>query len=96
MRALIILLILCTTAHAAPFLVCDAQTGVTHYQITGDIEAEPQAEQNGSIRYDLAGIEAGDYNLNVVACNEWGCSQATQFFFTKSLPQSPMNIGLEP
>ena len=77
------------TAQAAPFLICDPQTGVTYYIITGlpatidgsHINAQP----DGSIKLDMALTPAGGpYNLSVKACADgWGCSSSSPFVFSR-------------
>ena len=77
------------TAMAAPFLICDPQTGVTYYIITGlpatidgsHINAQP----DGSIKLDMALTPAGGpYNLSVKACADvWGCSSSSPFVFSR-------------
>lgn len=85
------------TAQATPFLVSDPQSGVTSYQFTGDsFFATKTAEADGSLRYDLAGIPIGNHNINVTACNLWGCSSITPFGFSATIPAVPSNLRLVP
>jgi len=81
-------------SHADPFLVCDPQAGVTHYEITGDITDTVTAEPDGSIKRDMAGTADGTYNIDVKACNLWGCSDPSPFGFSKSQCGAPAGIGL--
>ena len=86
-------------AIANPFLVCDPQTNVTHYVITGDINVTVPATDLGDgtfrLKLDLAGISGGTYDLEVKAKNIWGESVAAPFVFTKALPDVPVNVRIE-
>lgn len=92
----IAVLLFATSASAAPFLVCDPQAGVVGYEITG--LGEPVsfvAQADGSLKYDLASIQSGTYNLTVAACNMWGCSAATAADpFTKAVPSAPAGLRI--
>ena len=94
-------LFIAITALADPFLVCDPQpkTDVTHYVITGDINATVPAKDlgDGTVRleYDLAGIVEGTFNLEVKAKNVWGQSTPVPFDFVKALPAAPGAIRIE-
>ena len=71
------LLLFSTSAMAAPFLVCDPQVEATHYTVIQDgveIATDVVAQPDGSLRYDLAGVDPGAYEFNAQACNVWGCS----------------------
>ena len=83
-------------ANAAPFIVCDPQAGVVGYEITGlGDKINFIAQQDGSLRYDLASIQSGTYNLTVAACNMWGCSAATAADpFTKAVPSAPAGLRI--
>ena len=62
------ILLLSGASYAAPFLVCDSQAGVVGYEITGlGDKITFIAQQDGSLRYDLASIQSGTYNLTVAA-----------------------------
>lgn len=103
---IIMVLALPTITMAGPFLVCDPQTGVTHYKITGmgGTEISSPATATGAMRHDLASLSPGSYNIGVVACTKfteevWGeaCSTATPFQFTKPYvvaPALPANVKL--
>lgn len=93
-----------TMAVASPFIICDPQTGVQYYKVTGagwvpvtNVAAQP----DGSIKMDIAAATVGTSNLNFVACKtttEWGevCSTATPFSFTRpTSPAVPQNLRLE-
>jgi hypothetical protein len=94
--AALIILGIVAVCLAAPFLVCDPQSGVISYQFTGDAFFTTKvAESNGSLRYDLVGLPNGAHNINVTACNDlWGCSLATPYSFTKGVPTAPGNIHI--
>jgi len=82
-------------ANAAPFLVCDPQSGVVGYEITG--LATPVnfvAQPDGSLKYDLSGVASGTYNLTVAACNMWGCSSTVPFVFNKAIPAAPAGLRI--
>ena len=96
MKTILCFLLMASTAFAGPFLVCDPNSYATSYEISGDITANPQAESDGSLRYDLAGIEVKAHNIDVKSCNMWGCSTPVPFSFEKKLPASPTNTRLEP
>lgn len=88
-------MLLSSAAFAAPFLVCDPQSGVVGYEITG--LATPVnfvAQPDGSLKYDLSGVASGTYNLTVAACNMWGCSSTVPFVFTKVIPTAPASLRL--
>ena len=99
MKKLILIAVICllsTTSFAAPFLVCDPQSGVVGYEITGlGDKITFIAQQDGSLRYDLASIQSGTYNLTVAACNMWGSSAATAADpFTKAVPSAPAGLRI--
>jgi hypothetical protein len=87
---------------ASPFLVCDPYptTGVqpAYFSIVPDggaaIASTPELVTGGAVRlhHDMAGVTTGIHNWTVAACNEWGCSSAVPFGFTKSVPGAPANI----
>lgn len=90
-------------AMASPFIVCDPQTGVQYYKVTGAgwVASPVTAQPDGSIKMDIATATVGTSNLNFVACmttTEWGevCSTATPFSFTRpASPAVPQNFRLE-
>jgi hypothetical protein len=89
------ILLLSTTAYAAPFIVCDPQAGVVGYEITG--LGEPVtfvAQADGSLKYDLASVNNGTYTLTVAACNMWGCSSTAPFVFNKAIPAAPAGLRI--
>jgi len=85
------LLVLCFTffvlsvcGYAAPFLTCDPQTGVTHYEVTVAGKTEiVQAGANTGLWYDLSAFGPGDYHFQVKAMiinsHTWGVSDASPF-----------------
>lgn len=91
-------------ALATPFIVCDPQAGVTHYQIAGDPfwTVNVPAQADGSIRTDVGNIAAGVHSLQVKACRTadgWPevCSAAAPFVFTRpAAPVVPSTIRLVP
>ena len=99
---LIITALICmgaSLAFAAPFLVCDPQTNVTHYVITGDINVTVPAKDlgDGTVRleYDLDGITDGIHTLELKARNIWGDSTPVPFEFVKALPDAVEAIRIE-
>jgi hypothetical protein len=94
-----------TTVWAAPFLVCDPQSGVQVYKLTGPVwvPATVPAQPDGAIRMDITAAEAGAItSLTVKACKSdpiWGeqCSAAVPFEFTRpAAPPTPAGIRLVP
>ena len=89
-------LLVVAKSNAAPFLVCDPQSGVVGYEITG--LGEPVsfvAQPDGSLKYDLSSVNSGTYTLTVAACNMWGCSAATAADpFTKAVPSAPAGLRI--
>jgi hypothetical protein len=89
------ILLLSTTAFAAPFLVTDPQSGVVGYEITGLGEPVSYiAQPDGSLKYDLASVDSGTYTLTVAACNVWGCSSTVPFVFNKAIPAAPAGLRI--
>jgi len=88
-------LLIVAKSNAAPFLVCDPQSGVVGYEITG--LATPVsfvAQPDGSLKYDLASVNSGTYTLTVAACNMWGCSSTAPFGFSKQVPSAPAGFRI--
>ena len=94
-----IFLLIPSLAFAEPFLVCDPQTNVTHYVITGDINVTVPATDLGDgtvrLQYDLNGITVGTFNLELKAKNIWGESVTIPFDFVKAIPVVPEAIRIE-
>ena len=93
-------LLLTGQAFAAPFLICDPQTNVTHYIITIDgntseVLAFDLGDGTVMLRYDLAGISSGTHNVEVKAKNVWGESTPVPFDFVKALPAVVEGIRIE-
>lgn len=81
-------LILCvgTHAYASPFLVCDPQAGVEHYEVTGlpgdNSNVLPDATGAYGFKLDLATLAEGNYTVKARACNIRGCSaESSPFVF---------------
>lgn len=89
-------MLLSSAAFAAPFIVCDPQEEVIGYDITGLPGGTVSyiAQADGSLKYDLAAVPNGTYELTVAACNMWGCSSTVPFVFTKQLPSAPAGLRL--
>ncbi len=96
-----VLVFVASVGWTAPFLVCDPPLPgdvVTNYKLFFDsgaaIDHVPVA---GVIRYDLAGISAGNHIVKAQACNEWGCSaDSLPFTFIKKIPGAPATLKLAP
>ena len=64
----------------SPFLVCDPQANVRHYDVQGlptviiGEKIAPDATGEYGFKLDLASLPVGDYRLKARACNVWGCS----------------------
>jgi len=101
---IISILLMSSVAMAAPFLVCDPQTGVTLYRLTGPawVPVSVVAQPDGSIRMDVASSTVGSNSLTIAACKAdavWGelCSTTVPFVFTRpSAAAPPANIRLNP
>lgn len=103
-RLVLILAILAmaTMVQAAPFLVCDPQSGVTSYKFTGPawFPLTTAAQTDGSVRLDIVASPTGVTSITVAACKTdsvWGevCSATVPFSFTRpSAPTSPSTIRL--
>lgn len=93
---------LSTDAIGAPFLVCDAQAGITHYKLTGPawVVSPVTAQPDGSIRLDVAVSPQGVNALTVAACIAepiWGelCSSTSPFSYVRpGAPTGPSNLRL--
>jgi len=97
MKKLILVLLLLLTpmwAWAGPwFLVCDSQTGVTHYEVVLNGEAEVVEAQDTRLNYDLEGLGIGVHNFEVSAmilyndpnggAGSWGKSDPAPFVGTR-------------
>lgn len=100
----IIFIFIATVAYSAPFLVCDPQSGVTEYELTGPswVPTIIPAQPDGSIKMDVANALPGDTNLTFKACGNnpiWGrsCSATVPFTFNRpALPLAPKLPRLAP
>jgi len=93
----IALILITSTVFATPYLVCDPQSGVTSYQLTGWSETTVTAQADGSLRMDVAdAVQGTTYNLTIAACNVWGCSTTVPFVLQKQLPVVPSQLRLVP
>jgi hypothetical protein len=90
---------------AGPYLVFDAQTGVTSYKVTGPawVPTTPVAAQpDGSLKMDVSAATIGTSNLTVQGCWTdaiWGeqCSSTVPFTFTRpGKPLAPTGGKLVP
>ena len=81
-------------AWGAPFLVCDPQTGVTHYEVAVNGNAYVvDAQLDTRLGYDLAPLPVGVHNFEVKAmilyndpnggAGSWGKSDAVPFVGTR-------------
>lgn len=97
---------LCFHAQANPFIVCDPQTGVQFYKVTGAawVPATVPAQTDGSIKMDISTAPVGTSNLNFSACaQEWDgipgevCSPTSPFSFTRrAAPATSTGVKLVP
>lgn len=89
---------------ADPFLVCDPPEegqNVEYYLLTGLSIVQPDEQvpldttgQFG-FKLDLSGLPFGNYTVTGMACNKWGCSEASvPFEFTKIVPSVPSNFNI--
>jgi len=90
----LLLLLIPMWAWAAPFLVCDPQAGVTHYEVTvdGSTSSVP-AQPDTTLAYDVAPLAIGVHNFEVKAmilyndpnggAGSWGKSDAVPFVGTR-------------
>ena len=100
--AMVIVLGIVAICCASPWLICDPQTGVTSYQLTGWTPTTVTAQADGSIRMDVASAVVGTTNLTLRACKNvapWGeqCSVAVPFVLTRpASPSAPAGVMLAP
>lgn len=95
--SLIALLVACVfvavPVYGWPWLTCDPQSGVTHYEVTVAGEtSRVSAGLDTRLWFDLEGFLVGDYEFAVKALriteSEWGVSDASHFF-GRCLPLGP-------
>lgn len=89
------------SAHAAPFLTCDAPdptAQVISYIVYKDgVEyATPAAETDGSLKLDLAGETPGQYEWSAIAVNVWGQSELSDPYISPSLATKPRATRMVP
>jgi hypothetical protein len=81
---------------ASPFLISDPSPNTTYFSIVMDggspVQSVPSATT--ALNYDLGTISTGSHNVTVAACNQWGCSSAVPFAFTKSVPVTPTGLKI--
>lgn len=102
--ATLFLVLMASAAWANPFIVCDPQTGITHYKVTGAawIVSPVPAQTDGSIKIDISTAPVGTSNLNFSAClsdSMWGelCSVTAPFSFIRpGIPATPTGVKLAP
>ena len=102
MKSILVLLmvLMATTAFAAPFLVADTPTAeqqVTHYNVYKDgvLEGTFQGE---TLSYDLGSVIPGQYAWTAEACNVWGCAVTVDPYTSPSDALPPLNtrMSLQP
>lgn len=92
-----VLLLMASICSASPYLVCDPQSGVTHYQIIGlPFVSQIDAQADGSLKLDVALSPVGTNSVTVSACIEdatWGevCGEASPFSYFRPLPPAITN-----
>jgi len=74
-------------AFSAPFLTCDPQVGVTHYEVSVAGKTEVvSAGADSCLWYDLAAFAVGEYHFEVKAMRitetSWGVSTPSPFIGT--------------
>ena len=89
------IVLMASASWAAPFLVCDPQEGVIGYTLTGLTDDTIAAQADGSLKYDLASLPNGTYEVTVAACNIWRCGEpADPFPIKKQLPVAPAGLRI--
>lgn len=110
MVGFIVAVILIGIASAEPFLVCDPQTGVTKYRLefAGSVDpaVEVNAEQDGSLKYDLVNWGQGLIQVQAYAGKEavldgqpqgvWRWSEPTPFELDAGRPSPPASLDVVP
>lgn len=89
-----LMLALVVWAQAAPFLVCDQQSGVRSYNldIDGTITKGIPAEPDGSIHFDLDGMAVGPHIFKAQAIGQGGWPSDWTPPFDTVKPESPLNF----
>ena len=96
-KLLVVLMVLVPVmAFASPFIVSDAQQGISHYMviIDGGVVTEVPAQADGSLKVDVATVSTGQHNITIRACSWWECSEPVPFVFTRAGIAVPTGIGL--
>jgi hypothetical protein len=96
------ILLFAAPAWANPFIVCDPQTGVQYYKVTGGawVVSPVTAQADGSVKMDIVAAPVGVSNMTFSACKDdviWGeqCSVTTPFSFTRpATPTIPVGAKL--
>ena len=98
------IMLMASTAWAAPFLVCDCQDDVEQYVLVFDggtpiIVDAVSTDCTGTqkrLSFDVAPLALADGNHSIEgrAKNIWGESTVTPFDFNKAVPSSGTGIGL--
>jgi hypothetical protein len=68
MKNLILAILLIPSLAIGASLTCDPQEGVTKYRVTGEVV---DAETDGSVKWNISGISAGEYNGTLEAGREY-------------------------
>ena len=98
----IIFCLIAAPLFASPYIVCDPQSGVTHYKITGWSVVTKAAEVDGSVKLDVATASSGTTKMTFSACisdSVWGevCSDTVPFDLVKpTKPVAPQKVRLAP
>lgn len=93
----IILLAAATGAAAAPYLVCDPQAGVVHYEVMfNDNVYEAPAEEDGSIKWELEDVLVGEHTVRLRAANIYGdwSTWSDPFVFRRDTVTPPSGMRL--
>jgi len=100
----VILILFPIMAFAEPFLVCDppeAGQDVGYYLVSGlsIVQPDEKIPVDGTgefgFKVDLSPLPFGNYTITAMACNDWGCSEASvPFEFTKIVPSTPSKLSI--
>jgi hypothetical protein len=98
----VLMVLFATSVMAAPFLVCDPQSGVQTYLLTGPswvVTTPVSAQVDGSLKYDVASSMVGNNSLTIKACKSdpiWGavCSTSVPFSFVRPAATLSVPSGL--
>jgi uncharacterized membrane protein len=96
--AMVVILGIVAVCCASPWLICDPQTGVTSYQLTGWTPTTVTAQTDGSLRMDVASAVVGTTTLTIRACSvPWGCSTPVTYPLVRpAVLNAPSSIVLVP